>query len=510
MTEDSTNRRDAERGRNGDPLQTQFARDFKKLIDTMNTWAVTEQTPLMKRLETHLGGTPSTMPIVMAEFEPYDHPNVQVALDAMFGPKTGRSADLVGIAVQNKRWGAMTFSDLLATSGPWGRLQEGPVDYVDFELEGDKVLACVQYGLFIVTAGADRFAVYVGGPPQQQGGPQVKLRVEVIAPDRDKGTKFLREFKAAMNANNVYRGKVVSIAPGQWGVQSLMKFHSLPQIKRDDIVLPPGALERIERHAVGFSKHKDQLVKAGRSVHRGVLLYGPPGTGKTLTILYLATQMPGRTVILTSGLGMGRIASIGPIARDLAPTTVVVEDVDLIAQERGMPGMGTNPLLFELMNQMDGLADDADVLFILTTNRPDILEPALAARPGRVDLVVELPVPDPEGRRRLLELYARGLELDGLRLEDYLGATEGASPAYIKELLRRAALIATIETGRAKITDEHMKRAMDELAAGGELAKRIVGFGSQTFAPMANMGPMRPAGFPATPATSAPATPKKA
>src|SRR5258706_4421864 len=502
MTQDSS--------KDGDPLQAQFARDFKKLIDTMNTWALTEQTPLMKRLETHLGGTPSTMPIVMAEFEPFDHPNVQVALDALFAPGSGRTADLVGIAVQNKRWGAMTFSDLLATSGPWGRLQEGPVDYVDFELEGDRVLACVQYGLFIVTAGADRFAMYVGGPPQQQGGPQVKLRVEVIASDRERSVKFLREFKAAMNAHNVYRGKVISIAPGQWGVQSLVKFHSLPQVKRDDIVLPPGALERVERHAVGFSRVKDELVKAGRSLHRGVLLYGPPGTGKTLTIMYLATQMPGRTVILTSGLGMGRIASIGPIARDLAPATVVVEDVDLIAQERGLPGMQTNPLLFELMNQMDGLADDADVLFILTTNRPDILEPALAARPGRVDLVLELPVPDAEGRRRLLALYARGLDLDGVRLDEYVDATEGASPAYIKELLRRAALIATIETGKAKITDAHVKRATEELSAGGELAKRIVGFGpSADLPPPPPVGPVRPAGVPAQ-GTTTNAPPKKA
>ncbi|HYK98640.1 MAG TPA: AAA family ATPase [Candidatus Acidoferrales bacterium] len=480
-----------------DPLRSDFARDFKRLIDAMNTWAVSEQTPLMKRLETHLGGTPQTMPIVMAEFDPWEHPNVQVALDALFAKGSGRDADLVGIAVQNKRWGTMTFSDLLATTGPWGRLQEGPVDYVDFELEGDKVLACVQYGLFIVTSGTDRLAVYVGGPPQQQGGPQVKLRVEVIAPDRDLGAKFLREFKAAMNTHNVYRGKVISIAPGQWGVQSLVKFHTLPQIKRDDIVLPAGALERIERHAVGFSQHRDALLKAGRSLHRGVLLYGPPGTGKTLTIMYLATQMPGRTVILTTGLGLGRIASIGPIARDLAPATVVVEDVDLIAQERGLPGQQTNPLLFELMNQMDGLADDADVLFILTTNRPDILEPALAARPGRVDLVLELPVPDADGRRRLLALYARGLDLEGVRLDDYVESTEGASPAYIKELLRRAALIASID-GEAKVRDAHLRQAMEELAAGGELAKRIVGFGTSAYLPPApSVGPMRPAGYPA-------------
>ncbi len=78
-----------------------------------------------------------------------------------------------------------------------------------------------------------------------------------------------------------------------------------------------------------------------------------------------------------------------------------------------MPGMQTQPYLFELLNEMDGLRDDVDVLFVLTTNRPDILEPALAARPGRVDLAVQLPLPDADARRRLFGLYARGLRLEG-------------------------------------------------------------------------------------------------
>ena len=172
--------------------------------------------------------------------------------------------------------------------------------------------------------------------------------------------------------------------------------------------------------------------------------------------------------------------------------------------------MGTNPLLFELMNQMDGLADDVDVLFVLTTNRPDILEPALAARPGRVDLVLELPVPDAAGRRRLLELYARGLTLDKVDLGDFVEPTSGASPAYIKELLRRAALIATIEQGTARVRDAHLRQAMEELAAGGELAKRIVGFGTSGHVLLApSMGPMRPAGFPTAPSAGTVPPPKR-
>src|SRR6266508_1336255 len=208
--------------------------------------------------------------------------------------------------------------------------------------------------------------------------------------------------------------------------------------------------------------------------------------------------MPGGTHIIMPGAGLGAVGTIGNFAKMLAPTTVVIEDVDLIAQERGFPGMQTQPLLFELLNQMDGIAEDAAILYILTTNRPDILEPALAARPGRVDLAVELPMPDADGRRRLLELYARGMHLDGVDLAAYVDRTAGASPAYIKEILRRAALLAAIAKSPS-VTHEHLDQAMTELESGSDLAKRIVGFGTAAYLPPSpSVGPMRPAGFPTT------------
>jgi len=97
------------------------------------------------------------------------------------------------------------------------------------------------------------------------------------------------------------------------------------------------------------------------------------------------------------------------LARLVSPALVVIEDVDLIAEDRGMHP-GQHPLLFQLLNEMDGLAEDADVVFVLTTNRADLLEPALAARPGRVDQAVALELPGPDARRRLFDLY-RGASL---------------------------------------------------------------------------------------------------
>ena len=473
----------------------EFGAAFKRFVDAMNAEAAKETSPLVERLREHLGGDPGRMPIVSEDFDNYEHPNVQVALDKVLY-SGGRTADLVGISVPNKRWQQFAFSDLLAASNPYGRMTEGPVDYVNFHLEEDRTLACVQYGLFFVTSGDDRLAVFVVGPPSLEMGRGNRMRVEVACARREAALALLKDLTTATKELNVYRGKAVSLAPGQYGVQSLVKFHRLPRVQRDDVVLPDGVLERIEQHAVRFSDHAAALLAAKRSLKRGILLYGPPGTGKTLTVMYLATQMTGRTLIIVTGLGMGGLGTIGQFARVLAPATVVVEDVDLIAQERGMPGMPTQPLLFELLNQLDGLADDADVLFILTTNRPDILEPALAARPGRVDLVVELPIPDARGRARLLELYARGLDVDWDRgdVAAYAEKTDGASPAYIKELLRKATLLATI-AGSGRVKPEHLDAAMKELEAGGELAKRIVGFGTSGL-PLGPMGPMRPAGFP--------------
>ncbi|MEY2553659.1 MAG: cell division protease FtsH, partial [Ilumatobacteraceae bacterium] len=116
-----------------------------------------------------------------------------------------------------------------------------------------------------------------------------------------------------------------------------------------------------------------------------------------------------------------------------------IEDVDLIAMDRQLPGGEHNALLFQLLNEMDGLAEDADVLFVLTTNRVDILEPALAARPGRIDQAIELSLPDAESRRRLVELYTHApLPDDG---DEIIRRLDGAAPAFIKELARRAELV---------------------------------------------------------------------
>jgi ATP-dependent 26S proteasome regulatory subunit len=280
-----------------------------------------------------------------------------------------------------------------------------------------------------------------------------------------------------MRARNVYRGRVLELGSRHFHDDegAPLTVRTLPQISRDRIVLPPGVLERIERQAFGIADHAERLRASGRHLRRGLLLHGPPGTGKTLTAMYLAAQMPGRTAVLLTGQSLGAVGASIDLATALQPAMVVLEDVDLVAMDRDYDE--TNPILFELLNGMDGLDEDHDVLFVLTTNRADLLEPALATRPGRIDQAVELPLPDADGRRRLLELYGHGLELTLTGEEPLIAALEGVSPAFIRELLRRAALMVAEESeGVLAVGAEQLERALEELRHGAdELTNALLG-----------------------------------
>src|SRR2546430_876231 len=423
----------------------EFGLLFKRFLDDIVNRAEVPEGPLLKRLREHLGAEPMRMPVISEEFERFQQANLQVAMDA-YVERPGNSAELIGLAAENKRQWGLGFSDFVnrGTSPYSLRLAEGPVDYVNFHLDGDRVLPVVQFGLYLVKADGVPLIAFVSGPNENMGPRQARARVEVMAAERSTAERFVADITGLMAEHNVYRGKIVSLGPQQFGfgAQTIITFHRLPKVARDDVILPSGVLDRIDRHAIAFSEHAHQLTASGRPVKRGLLLYGAPGTGKTLTIMYLAGRVPGRSVLLTTGRGLGFITAVAQMARILAPSTVVVEDVDLIAQARGMPGVQTQPLLFELLNEMDGLRDAADVLFILTTNRPDILEPALAARPGRVDQAIEIPPPDAECRRRLFALYGRGLRLELADWDGLIERTAGVSGAFIRELLRKAAVFA--------------------------------------------------------------------
>ena len=179
-----------------------------------------------------------------------------------------------------------------------------------------------------------------------------------------------------MRTYNAFRGMVKFAANPQLGVITA-EVQSLPKVSRSDLVPDAATLERIDRHTIVFSEHRDALLASGRHLRRGLLLYGPPGTGKTHTLSYLINAAPHRTAVIVSGTGFDMLSQAVGLARDLQPAIVVLEDVDLVAEVRSWSQGGEQALCcLSCSTKMDGLAADVDVVFALTTNRVESLERA--------------------------------------------------------------------------------------------------------------------------------------
>jgi ATPase family associated with various cellular activities (AAA) len=429
-----------------------------------------------KKLAEHFGSDPRELPSIAENVEPADHPNLQIALDA-YTDGEGRSATVLGITAPHKSYMGISLAELVgAHSGDDGP-SPGPVEYLNVPLGDDSVLTCIRNGLLLLHGDDGPLAVLIART--EQGPWDKRLTIEAMAPDRTKGEQFLAELRKSMKDRNIYRGATIELSKDGYAPLEVA-IRRLRELPRERLILPAGVLERIERHTVHFTRHSEKLLESGRHLKRGLLLHGPPGTGKTLTITYLAGRLRGRTALLVTGQGHGLVKQVCAMARGLQPSMVVLEDVDLIAAERTHGEIGCAPLLFELLNEMDGLGEDTDVVFVLTTNRPDLLEPALAARPGRIDQAIEVPLPDADSRLRLLELYSEGLELNA-SLEPYVARTEGASGAFIRELLRKAALFAAEGNDRIVIEDRHLDEALHELLIeGGVLTKSLLGADTST------------------------------
>jgi hypothetical protein len=433
--------------------------------------------PVRRALLTHLGPDAPGWPVVTASWPAYDHVNVQVGLDAWLAAP-GRRHELLGLTgFRHRQFGLADLTDA-RQRGPQAPSGIGSVT-TDARPAGPGGVtrACVTCGVYLVDDGADRYALLLRGPAGTD--PHESVELQVTGADQARVEQVLGVVRRLAVQHNVYRGQVISFDAEVFGPAGgrLLAFLDRPQLDRAEVILPPDLLDGIERQVLGIARYAAVLLASGQHLKRGVLLHGPPGTGKTHTVRYLLGRMPAVTAIVISGAALRYISEACSIARALQPSVIVVEDVDLIAEQRG-PRPGQESPLFQLLNEMDGLGTDADVTFLLTTHRPDLLEEALAARPGRVDHTARLPLPDAAARRRLLRLYQGNLHISRATAAALVDRTDGVTASFIKELLRRAALHAAVgANGKAtrspppamaatttlRVTSRHLNRALDEL-----------------------------------------------
>ena len=150
---------------------------------------------------------------------------------------------------------------------------------------------------------------------------------------------------------------------------------------------------------------------------------------------------------------------------------MVIEDCDLIAEDRDMID-SPHSMLFELLEAFDGLDGDANVTFLLTTNRPDLLERALAQRPGRIDLAVEIPLPAGGEAQALFTIHARGLGFSGNAITQAVDQALGVTASFAKELVRRAVLSSSIAD--RLVMDDDLMTTLDELLSDQSAFSRVL------------------------------------
>ena len=451
-----------------------FIDNFASLVEIAQAGRhrVSSGTQLLTTLTDHLAVQAETVAVVVEEIPPHRF----VDADILMAELTAADPHfrLVGIGGGDQRH-HQSLSDMVQQSQLFPHFPLSQPDYTNLAVGPDEQRQAVALGLWLFRHEGSPLAVLQRDANPRYGRQAASL--EVLAAGTGKAARFLSEFRRRMQNFSVLKGQVLSLVMGEYGPSSAgVTFHARPALAASDVILPDGLLEKVSDHVLGIAEHRDTLTSYGQHLKRGVLLYGSPGTGKTHTVRYLLSRSEGATAILLSGGSLARISEAATMARALQPSIVVLEDCDLIAEDRSF-GHGPQPLLFEVLDAMDGLASDADVAFVLTTNRVDMLERALAQRPGRVDLAVEIPLPAQAERVSLLQLYARGISFSAGSIEDAAARTEGTTASFTRELVRRAVVAAALDG--ATVADHHLATAVDDLMAdSAALTRSLLGSGA--------------------------------
>jgi hypothetical protein len=297
--------------------------------------------------------------------------------------------------------------------------------------------------LAVLLSYAKAYRAESGEDMDERSAPASVLTLSVACRRRELADVFFREIESRRKRLSVYRGKVIDPVVTGGGIVTIA-FRNIARVSEGDLVLPKSVRDLIHGSIVSFYSHQDALRALGVEMKRGILFNSPPGTGKTSVSLYLAGLLPNFTICFVSGRRLLFPREVCAMARYLQPTMLVFEDIDLIAQERETNGLAT--VLGELMNQIDGCEPNDQVLFIMNTNSMERLEAAVRNRPGRVDQIIHIPLPDNADRKRLIQHFARSVSVSSAAVDALVGATHGVTPAILKEVIKRAAVMAVERT----------------------------------------------------------------
>ena len=257
-----------------------------------------------------------------------------------------------------------------------------------------------------------------------------------------------------------------------------------PKIGFKDVAGVDEAVEELQE-IKEFLENPKKFQALGARIPKGVLLYGPPGTGKTLLARAVAGEagvpffsISGSDFVeMFVGVGASRVRDLFEQAKQASPCIVFMDEIDAVGRHRGA-GLGgghdeREQTLNQLLVEMDGFELKDNIILIAATNRPDILDPALL-RPGRFDRQIVVDRPDRVGRRKILEVHAKGKPIaPEIDLDTLAAGTPGFTGADLANLVNEAALLAA-RRGKKTIDQEELEEGIMRVIAGPEKKTRLL------------------------------------
>ena len=231
------------------------------------------------------------------------------------------------------------------------------------------------------------------------------------------------------------------------------------------------------KEIIDYLRSPKKFTDMGAHIPKGILMVGPPGTGKTLLAKAVAGEanvpffsISGSDFVeMFVGTGASRVRDMFKIAQKSAPCIIFIDEIDAVGRQRGA-GMGggndeREQTLNQLLVEMDGMTDNAGIVVIAATNRPDVLDPALL-RSGRFDRRVTVSLPDIKGREAILQVHARNKKLaSDVSLANLAKRTPGFSGADLANVLNEGAILA-VRKNEAKVTMTDLDEAIDRVMMG--------------------------------------------
>jgi len=335
--------------------------------------------------------------------------------------------------------------------------------YFDIETSPEEMLNRVGDGQFLLSRGEERLILTIN---------VLSRSMNTICAETQKlrqGTAdyFVEEVNSVMQKENFYRGHILEF-------QGRLGFLKPETRDFEGVILDPEVKREIRDNTVGFLENGDTWRRFGIPVRRGVLLAGEPGTGKTILCKAILGEARGMTGILASAYHIDDneyIRFLYSIARDLAPAIVVIEDIDILAQDRELFGYSRGPALLALLAEMDGITEQCGIVTVATTNHLETLDKALRQRPSRFDRVICLSLPDEAARRALIGKLTGRIPL-APDMQHYLARhTESTTPAQLQEMM-----YSLVIENRELITAEGLPEVTTDMLDG--IIRRVRGTGN--------------------------------